>query len=228
MSQTLGSRILLGIGVLLATIATMVASQTTHFGWFLVWHNVLYGLSAGLLFLPPLIQTHKFFPKFKLISNSIILTGTGLGAVLFGANNIECIENDRETDVLPLAELKEIIDDQFAGCYLKMGFYVLIIGVAGVLLMFPMIIRNQERAREERELSMEERSGNFCRNQWQSFRSRVFWVIGFVIFLATCGNYYIIMNYRNLLEAQYRSKAFLYWILISGAIANGLPRYHLS
>ncbi len=49
---------------------------------------MLYGLSAGLLFLPPLVECHKFFPKFKLITNSIILAGTGLGAVLFGASNI--------------------------------------------------------------------------------------------------------------------------------------------
>jgi hypothetical protein len=53
----------------------------------------VYGLSAGLLFLPPMKECHKFFPKLKLVTNSIILTGTGLGAVLFGAYNIECIEN---------------------------------------------------------------------------------------------------------------------------------------
>jgi hypothetical protein len=59
---------------------------------FLLFHNVVYGLCAGLLFLPSLKECHKFFPKMKLLTNSIILTGTGLGAVLFGALNIECIE----------------------------------------------------------------------------------------------------------------------------------------
>lgn len=58
---------------------------------FLLFHNILFGLSAGLLFLPPMKECHKFFPKLKLVTNSIILTGTGLGAVLFGAYNIECI-----------------------------------------------------------------------------------------------------------------------------------------
>lgn len=59
---------------------------------FLLFNNVMYGLSAGLLFLPPLLECHKFFPKLKLITNSIVLTGTGLGAIFFGAINIECIE----------------------------------------------------------------------------------------------------------------------------------------
>ena len=43
-----------------------------------------------------------------------------------------------------------------------MGVYVFLIGVSGVLMMIPMIIRNEERAREEREVSMEEISGNYC------------------------------------------------------------------
>jgi hypothetical protein len=51
----------------------------------------MYGLSAGTLFLPALKECHKFFPNMKLITNSIVLTGTGLGSVLFGAYNIECI-----------------------------------------------------------------------------------------------------------------------------------------
>ena len=45
-----------------------------------------------------------------------------------------------------------------------MGIYVLLIGVSGVLMMIPMIVRNEERAREEREVSVEERSGNYCPN----------------------------------------------------------------
>ena len=39
---------------------------------------------------------------------------------------------------------------------------MLLIGVSGVLMMMPMIIRNEERAREERTVSIEERSGNYC------------------------------------------------------------------
>ncbi len=68
-------------------------SYVTLYIAFLLFHNIVYGLSAGLLFLPPMKECHKFFPKLKLVTNSIILTGTGLGAVLFGAYNIECIEN---------------------------------------------------------------------------------------------------------------------------------------
>ena len=50
-------------------------------------------------------------------------------------------------------------------------------------------------------------------------------MVALLIFLITCGNYYIIMNYKNLLAAEHHEKVFLYWILISGALGNGLPRY---
>ena len=72
---------------------------------------------------------------------------------------------------------------------------------------------------------MEDRAGNYCPNECTAFRSRVFWMVALLIFLITCGNYYIIMNFKNLLAAEHQEKAFLYWILISGALGNGLPRY---
>ena len=50
-------------------------------------------------------------------------------------------------------------------------------------------------------------------------------MVSLFIFLSTCGNYYIIMNFKNLLAKEYYQRSFLYWILISGALANGLPRY---
>lgn len=100
-SDMFGSRWVLVGGIMMAGVSTVMASRTDSF-WgkalcdlgFLLFNNVLYGLSAGLLFLPPLLECHKFFPKLKLITNSIILAGTGLGTVLFGASNIECIEED--------------------------------------------------------------------------------------------------------------------------------------
>ena len=90
-------------------------------------------------------ECHKFFPNLKLITNSIILTGTGLGAVLFGATNIECIENDHETEDIPIEEMKSIVDFEFRGCFLMMGLYVFLIGLSGFLMMIPMILRNEKR-----------------------------------------------------------------------------------
>ena len=100
-------------------------------------------------------------------------------------------------------ERKSIVDSEFSSCFFKMGLYVFLTGVAGLLMMIPMILRNEERAREEREVSVEERSGNFCPNECTAFKSRVFWMVSLFIFLSTCGNYYIIMNYKNLLSKEY-------------------------
>lgn len=101
-----------------------------------------YGLSAGLLFLPPLKECHKFFPKMKLVTNSIILTGTGLGAVLFGAYNIECIEKENETYQMDDSQLQELVEGHFPTCFLKMGLLVFAVGMTGFALMMPMISRN--------------------------------------------------------------------------------------
>ena len=37
---------------------------------------------------------------------------------------------------------------------MSMGIYVFLIGFSGVLMMIPMIKRNEESAKEERDLSM--------------------------------------------------------------------------
>ena len=81
-----------------------------------------------------------------------------------------------------------------------MGGIVLLLGVSAVLMMTPMILRNEQRDKEEREISVEERAGNFCPNECECFKSRVFWMVALFIFLITCGNYYIIMNFKNLLD----------------------------
>lgn len=73
-------------------------------------------------------------------------------------------------------------------------------------------------------MSIEQKGGNYCESQWSAFQSRVFWAIAAIIFLTSCGNYYVIMNFKNLLAAQHQKKIFLYWILISGALGNGLTR----
>lgn len=49
-------------------------------------------------------------------------------------------------------------------------------------------------------------------------------MVAIIIFLASCGNYYIISNFKNLLPQSSQSKSFLYWLLISGALGNGFSR----
>jgi hypothetical protein len=45
-----------------------------------------------------------------------------------------------------------------------MGVYVFLIGLTGFMMMIPMILKNEERAREERVVSVEDRAGNYCHN----------------------------------------------------------------
>lgn len=58
---------------------------------FILLDNVLFALFAGAVFISPMKECHKYFPKYRLLCNSFILMGTGLGAVLFGVGNAWCM-----------------------------------------------------------------------------------------------------------------------------------------
>jgi hypothetical protein len=40
-------------------------------------------------------ECHKYFPKYKLICNSVIVMGTGLGTVFFGVVKFTCMNPQR-------------------------------------------------------------------------------------------------------------------------------------
>ena len=77
-----------------------------------------------------------------------------------------------------------------------------LVGLAGLALMIPLIIRNEEQDRVERDVSVDEK-GNFCRSECEAFGSRVFWVLAIIIFLTSSGSFYVIMNFKNLLDKQH-------------------------
>lgn len=82
-----------------------------------------------------------------------------------------------------------------------MGLMVFVVGFIGFSLMVPMINRNQQREREAHETSAVPKEGKYCKSEWLAFQSRVFWVIAIIVFLTSCGNFYVIMNFKNLLSA---------------------------
>lgn len=46
---------------------------------------------------------------------------------------------------------------------------------------------------------IDEKNGKFCKSELEGLRSKVFWTIVALIFLISCGNYYIITNFKSLL-----------------------------
>jgi hypothetical protein len=63
---------------------------------FILFHNVLFGMFAGIAFVTPMKECYTYFPSYRLVIKSFILCGTGLGAILFGVLNMQCLNPAHE------------------------------------------------------------------------------------------------------------------------------------
>jgi hypothetical protein len=53
-------------------------------GSFIAIYGVLFGLASGFNFMIPVVQCNEYFPGKKMYVNGVVLTGTGLGSLVFG------------------------------------------------------------------------------------------------------------------------------------------------
>lgn len=60
------------------------SSFAPNIGSFIVLYGVMFGLFSGFNFMVPLVECNKYFPGKKMYVNGVVLTGTGLGSVVFG------------------------------------------------------------------------------------------------------------------------------------------------
>lgn len=62
---------------------------------FIVVYGVFFGLASGLNFMVPIVECNKYFPGKKMYINGVILTGTGLGSVVFGLFSYNFLNPDK-------------------------------------------------------------------------------------------------------------------------------------
>ena len=89
--KKLGKMMVVCTTIVMLVLSLQLSCQMPSFLLFVLCHNMLYGMFAGLLFLTTLGESQKYFSQYSLIINSIILVGTGLGGALFGHLNILCM-----------------------------------------------------------------------------------------------------------------------------------------
>ena len=102
------------------------------------------GALAGLTFLIPLIECNKYIEGKRMHVNGVILTGTGLGSLIFGQfcynylNPEKIPSNDGyyDEDLIYIAE-------QVPTCLRWLSLLYLCIGVCGAFMMLPVIRKNK-------------------------------------------------------------------------------------
>lgn len=97
-----------------------------------------------MLFLTSMSECQKYFSKWKLYINSTILVGTGLGGVLFGVHNLNCMNPN---SVSPNSNgyysgSLDYIAFELPRCCREMSYMVLCIGLVGWLLIIPLLRYN--------------------------------------------------------------------------------------
>lgn len=138
LNKIIGKVLLLFISVLMLSGVLYLSHLVPTFLLFIIFHNFLYGLFSGLLFLTPLSECQKYFPSYPLVINSFILVGTGLGSVFFGSMNVRCMNPQLflPTGSGYFSGIEDYIAHRLPHCIHTMSIYVLVIGVVGCFLIW--------------------------------------------------------------------------------------------
>lgn len=76
--------LVMGIVVVFQSLFIFVSSYVTGIAGFIIIYGVMFGLVSGFNFMVPIVECNKYFPGKKMYVNGIVLTGTGMGSVVFG------------------------------------------------------------------------------------------------------------------------------------------------
>lgn len=87
--------ILLTIVVVCQSGLIFASSYLVTMTAFIIIYGVLFGLVSGLNFMLPIVECNKYFPGRKMYVNGVILTGTGLGSVVFGLFSYNFLNPDK-------------------------------------------------------------------------------------------------------------------------------------
>ena len=119
------------------------SSYLPNFISFVIVFGAGIGTLAGTTFLIPLIECNKYIVGKRMHVNGVILTGTGLGSLIFGQffynflNPTQIPSNDGYYD-----DNLEYIAEQVPTCLRWMSLLYLGIGICGALMMAPVLKYN--------------------------------------------------------------------------------------
>lgn len=76
--------IVMAFAIVCQSICVFSSSYLPSMTGFIIVYGCLIGLFSGLNFMITIFECNKYFPGKKMYVNAVVLTGTGLGSVVFG------------------------------------------------------------------------------------------------------------------------------------------------
>jgi hypothetical protein len=76
--------IVLASTVTMQSILTFLSSYIQNMSGFILVYGVIFGLFSGINFMIPIVECNKYFPGRRMYVNGVVLTGAGLGSLIFG------------------------------------------------------------------------------------------------------------------------------------------------
>jgi hypothetical protein len=140
----------MGAVVLMQAVVIFSSSYLTNMGGFIVVYGVIFGLLSGFNFMVPIVECNKYFPGKRMYVNGLILTGTGLGSVVFGEFSYNYLNpykiSPNRGYYIGTPELEEIAH-KVPECLRWLSLLYLLIGLLGVLMISYVCLKNRSRER---------------------------------------------------------------------------------
>lgn len=83
LTKQYGTRRIALIGSFISTLSLLISYFLTNLIAFTLFYGVLTGIGIGLIYIPSVIATSKWFLKKRLFSNSLTILGACIGAALY-------------------------------------------------------------------------------------------------------------------------------------------------
>lgn len=153
LAQCSHSLIVMATVVIFQAAFIFSSSFATNMGSFIVLYGVMFGLFSGLNFMVPVVECNKYFPGKRMYVNGVVLTGTGLGSVVFGLFSYNFLNPSKVAPnkgyYVGTTELENIAA-KVPECLRWLSLLYLLIGMIGVFLLSYVCMENR---RKEIELS---------------------------------------------------------------------------
>lgn len=151
--------ILMAFVVIAQALFIFVSSYATAIGTFIVLYGVMFGLCSGLNFMVPLVECNKYFPGRKMYVNGVVLTGTGLGSVVFGLfsyNFLNPMKVPPQKGYYLGTEMLKNISLKVPECLRWLSLLYLLIGLMGVFMIAYVCLENRKAERARNDLKEKE------------------------------------------------------------------------
>ena len=157
LERKLGPRVSTLMGSLLMTLGVLLsyAAIKVSFWLLLFTYGVMFGLGVGIAYIGPIASAIRWMPRWKGVTTGVVLSGFGLGALIFDPIQTGYINPHNEPHKDPDGFSDKHLLDRVPSIFLILGAIYLVLQVVGSLMIVDPPELSSEESSQERD---EERS----------------------------------------------------------------------